>query len=53
MKALNISIVEITRFVQADSASGDLKTKIRCQVNKKINPENHALFDNIEQVYEF
>ena len=29
------------------------KTKIARPVNKKIIPEKHALFDNIEQGYEF
>ena len=34
-------------------ATGDVKIKIRRPVNKKIIPEKHALFDNIEQGYEF
>ena len=34
-------------------ATGDVKMKIRCPVNKKIIPEKHDLFDNIEQGYEF
>ena len=34
-------------------ATGDVKVKIRRPVNKKIIPEKHDLFDNIEQVYEF
>ena len=34
-------------------AAGDVKMKIHCPVNKKIIPEKHAPFDNIEQVYEF
>ncbi len=34
-------------------ATGDMKMKIHCPVNKKIIPEKHAPFDNIEQVYEF
>ena len=34
-------------------ATGDVKTKVRCPVNKKIIPEKHDLFDNFEQVYEF
>ena len=34
-------------------ATGDVKIKIRCPVNKKIIPEKYALFDNCEQGYEF
>ena len=34
-------------------ATGDVKMKIRCPVNKKIIPEKHALFDLVEQSYEF
>ena len=34
-------------------ATGDVKMKIRCPVNKKIIPEKHALFDLVEQGYEF
>ena len=34
-------------------ATGDVKMKIRRPVNKKIIPEKHAPFDNIEQGYEF
>ena len=34
-------------------ATGDVKIKVRCPVNKKIIPEKHDLLDNIEQVYEF
>ena len=30
-------------------AIGDVKMKIRRPVNKKIIPDKHALFDNIEQ----
>ena len=33
--------------------TGDVKMKIRRPVNKKIIPEKHAPFDNIEQDYEF
>ena len=34
-------------------ATGDVKIKIRRPVNKKITPEKHELFGNIEQVYDF
>ena len=34
-------------------ATGDVKMKIRRPFSKKIIPEKHDLFDNIEQVYEF
>ena len=34
-------------------ATRDVKTKVRCPVNKKIIPKKHALFDNIEQGYDF
>ena len=34
-------------------ATGDVKSKFRRPVNKKIIPEKHALFDNGAQGYEF
>ena len=34
-------------------ATGNVKMQVRRPVNKKIIPEKHAPFDNIEQVYEF
>ena len=34
-------------------ATGDVKIKVRCPVNKKIIPEKHSLFDNLEQGEEF
>ena len=48
---VNISI--IITWKRRYEASGDVKTKVRCPVKKKIIPEKHALFDNIEQGYEF
>ena len=29
--------------------TGDVKIKLRCPVNKKIIPDKHDLFDDIEQ----
>jgi len=45
-------------YVQSETgktyeATGVVKTKVRCPVNKKIIPEKHHLFDNIKQVCEF
>ena len=34
-------------------ATGNVENQLRLPVNKKIIPEKHAPFDNIEQVYEF
>jgi len=51
VKSLNIST--IIAWKRRYEATGDVKTKIRRPVNKKIIPEKHDLSDNIEQVYEF
>ena len=48
-----INISTIIAWKRRCEATGDVKIKIRCPVNKKIIPEKHDLFDNIEQVYEF
>ena len=34
-------------------ATGDVKIKVRCPVDKKVIPEKYDLFNNIEQVFEF
>ena len=48
-----INISTIIAWKRRYEATGDVKIKVRCPVNKKIIPEKHALFDNIEQSYEF
>ena len=48
-----INISTIIAWKRRYEATGDVKIKVRCPVNKKIIPEKHALFDNIEQGYEF
>ena len=48
-----INISTIIAWKRQYEAPGDVKIKFRCPVNKKIIPEKHDLFDNIEQVYEF
>ena len=48
-----INISTIITWKKRYEATGDVKVKIRRPVNKKIIPEKHDLFDNIEQVYEF
>ena len=48
---LNVST--IITWKRRYEATGDVKIKVRRPVNKKIIPEKHALFDNIEQGYEF
>ena len=40
---INISI--IIEWKKRYEATGDVKTKVRCPVNKKIIPEKHALLD--------
>ena len=48
-----VNISTIIAWKRRYEATGDVKIKVRCPVNKKIIPEKHDLFDNIEQVYEF
>ena len=48
-----VDISTIIAWKRRCEATGDVKIKIRCPVNKKIIPEKYDLFDNIEQVYEF
>ena len=48
-----VDISTIIAWKRRYEATGDVKIKIRCPVNKKIIPENHALFATLEQVYEF
>ena len=48
-----VNISTIIAWKRRYEATGDVKIKVRCPVNKKIIPEKHALFDNIEQGYEF
>ena len=48
-----IIISTISALKRRYEATGDVKIKVRCPVNKKIIPEKHAPFDNIEQGYEF
>ena len=47
VKSLNIST--IIAWKKRYEATGYVKIKVRCPGNKKIIPEKHALFDNIEQ----
>ena len=48
-----VNITTIITWKRRYEATSDVKTKVRCPVNKKIIPEKHTLFDNIEQGYEF
>ena len=48
-----VNISTIIAWKRRYEATGDVKIKVRCPVNKKIIPEKHDLFDNIEQGYEF
>ncbi len=48
-----VNISTIIGWKRRYEATGDVKIKVRHPVNKKIIPEKHALFDNIEQGYEF
>ena len=48
-----INISTIIAWKRRYEATGDVKLKIRCPVNKKIIPEKHALFATLEQGYEF
>ena len=48
-----INISTIIAWKMRYEATGDVKIKVRCPVNKKIIPEKYALFDNCEQGYEF
>ena len=53
MGVLKVNISTIIAWKRRYEATGDVKIKICRPVNKKITPEKHDLFDNIEQVYEF
>ena len=44
-----VNIGTIIAWKKRYRATGDVKMKIRRPVNKKIIPDKHALFDNIEQ----
>ena len=48
-----INISTIIAWKRRYEATGNLKTQIRCPVNKKIIPEKHDMFNNIKHVYEF
>ena len=48
-----INISTIITWKWRYEATGDVKMKVRCPINTKIIPKKHALFDNIEQDYEF
>lgn len=48
-----VHVCSIRDWKKRYKATGDVKTKVRCPVNKKIIPEKDALFDNIEQGCEF
>ena len=48
-----VNISTVIAWKRRYEATGDVKIKVRCPVNKKIIPEKQDLFDNIEQVYEF
>ena len=43
-----VNIGTIIAWKKRYRATGDVKTKFRCPVNKKIIPEKHATYDNIE-----
>ncbi len=47
-----INISTIIAWKRRYEATGNLKTQIRCPVNKKIIPEKHDMFNNIKHVYE-
>ena len=51
-RVFKVNISTIIAWKRRYEATGDVKIKVRCPVNKKIIPEKHDLFDNIEQVYE-
>ncbi len=48
-----VNISTIIDWKKQYEATGDIKTKVLCLVNKRIVPEKHDLFDSIEQVDEF
>ena len=48
MFKLNIST--LIDWKRRYEATGDVKPKVRRPLNKKIIPEKHDLFDNIEQI---
>ena len=48
-----VNIATLIGWRKRYRATEDVKMKIRRPINKKIIPEKHDLFDNIEQVYEF
>ena len=52
-RVFKVNISTIIAWKRRYEATGDVKIKVRCPVNKKIIPEKHALFENIEQGYEF
>ena len=48
-----VNISTIIAWKRRYEATGDVKIKVHCPVNKKIIPEKHALFAPLEQGYEF
>ena len=48
-----VNISTIIDWKKRYEETGDVKTKLRCAINKKIIPENHAPFDVVEQVCGF
>ena len=47
-----VNISTISTWKRRYDATGNVKTKVRCPVTKKIISEKHVLFDNIEQGYD-
>jgi|GEM_PF-4171032 len=48
-----VNISTIIDWKKRYEETGDVKTKLRCAINKKIIPENHDPFDVVEQVCGF
>ena len=53
MAQVKVNIGTLIGWRKRYRATGDVKTKVRCPVNKKIILGKHDLVDSIEQVYEF